>query len=207
MTNVHWALSADSKRPVDWDPVNLVFWGEASAQLVAKRLKEDFGLLWSDTGALSGKLFAFTGGTSGVPQDADIAFGSLDLRYHLRLYDVPYSAADPLGDWCIGGVHLEHLQLDWARLRLQHLRRELARRGPNISVRDLRALWTHACPLTHKVTTWKEPQLVAEALFEGHERTTSVDRRRLQNGITYQQTNTEPGVPFDGLATFIELRR
>jgi hypothetical protein len=48
---------------------------------------------------------------------------------------------------------------------------------------------------------------VVEALFESHALTKSVDRPPLPNAITYQQTAAQPGVPFDGLATFIELRR
>jgi hypothetical protein len=202
VTSIHWALSPDSQTRIEWDPVNLVFWGNASSRLVATRLRNDFGMLWNDTGRLSGKLFAFMNGQPGVPQAADVAFGSLDRRYHLRLYDVPYSPTDPLGTWCIGAVHRERLTVDGERLKAAWLE---FRRSP--SAQKLRALMTHGCPLTHQVTTWKEPQLVVEALFESHARTRSVDRRQVSNAIAYQQTAAQPGVPFDGLATFIELRR
>ena len=195
MTQVRWALSADPGEFVPWDPVNLVFLGEASASVVGQRLKDDFGLRWRNTGLLSGRLFAFMAGLPGVEQDEDLAFGSVELRYHLRLYSVPFSASDPLGSWCIGGVHLEHLRVGWAQ-------------SPwHVSRRSLRELAKLACPAFHEVSTWKEPQLVVEALFAGHSLTRSVARHPLPNAIAYQQTDTEPGIAFDGLATFVELRR
>ncbi len=119
MIECGWHLSPNKSTVLD--PVNLVFYGNASADTVARRILSLEEYDWRRSG-MSGIMYAYVGDDT-LPDvaprwkeaDGDLALGPAmgGTRVHLRLYDclVPdrhNDGEEEFGQWCLAGIHREH---------------------------------------------------------------------------------------------------
>jgi hypothetical protein len=176
------------------DPINLVFYGRASASRVASYL-QDLALscwnpaaAWHPTGTLAeptSRMWAYLDDTASGGEalwkrpDAELAIGPYfaSTRMHIRIFEcerpdrLPHASGPDPDPWCIAGVHREHWSVTG----------------------------------THIVHGWHEGQALVEAWFAplangAISGVGLVDRRAIGNEGWYQ------GHWHDGMATFVELR-
>lgn len=157
------------------DPINLVFFGNATPQRVEDCFRHRLDRTWEGA-FLSHPMFAYIDDTDHggrriwKRQVVDLTLGNVVSRHHVRIFACdrpdPDSPEGPgFGHWCIAAVHREH----------------------------------HDWPLDHIVESWDEARDLVRDAFEGCPFTGEVFTMDLGAAGHWH------GPPFDGQVAFIEL--